>query len=336
MPASVAFHIRRWDNPGGLVASIRGVRTAQEAISNAIVHNTNLDYADLSNLQADGFYYANMRAISARFFGSLLAGVCFDGAILTQSNMGSCNLESAGFFGAILNYVDFSGSDLENANFRNARLTGAVFIGCNLRGADFRGADLAGAVFDRADTREARFEGALNMPTLITINVSVDPATVAVTLPPPPPRPPRTLLDYCKQHKVKITVTKMIGPYPAGIRDLWNVSIVKGKRRYNATVEYRLGDPPPLIALNIMREQSREVDNGRGDCKCGCGILTLEQFAYARGVHVERMMEIEPRYKMFVESSRVLREVFGNDTRLGYPTLMRMDAHSSVNMTVTW
>lgn len=335
---SNAFEIRRHDTNDVLFRS-RDAAVARDALTNAVSHAYDLSYAQLSQTEAEGYHFGSLIAPHAIFDGSMFAEASLEGASLNNASFQYCNMDACSFYRAMCAGANFRNSLLARAVFCNAILTNANFRGCDLTDADFRNADLTGADFTGANTTGANFAGAINAPNFadFRINIAVDGATIAEALPAPPPRPPRTLLDLAKQRKMRIKVVPIMGPLPLGLTfPLYEVRIHVGKKRLTATVEYAGGQPKPLQALDVLRSHSREVDNGRGDCKCGCGIVPLETYAVNRGVHRSRANQIEARHQMCVQASKVLREAFGNDARTGYNLLMRMDAHSSANLAETW
>lgn len=308
----------------------------RDALSDAVSAGFDLSEAMLARTIAEGYYYNNSRALRAIFDGSNFADGSFEAAFLEGALFRFCNLEGVNFYGASLTAVNFRGSMLRNANFRAADCRGANFTGCDLRDTDFRNARLDGAIFTDTQREGMRLDNATGFDPVGPYPArgeSFPPVVTSV-----PPRAPRNLLEYAKWRnaRVKVSPVPVTGPLPAGSALRWHVRLSVGKKRLDAEVESATM-PTPVLALDLLRRQARQVDNGRGDCNCGCGIHNMDYFADLHGYSRRNIEAIRPRYEMCKQSSQVLRAAFGNANESGYPHLQRMSLPSTTELTVeTW
>jgi Pentapeptide repeats (8 copies) len=97
-----------------------------------------------------------------------LGGAYFDGADLSDADLGRANLSGAHLGAANLGGADLSGADLDGADLSYANLLSANLSRANLPGADLSGADLT-----YADLSEANLFGAnLQRATLVDTNLT--------------------------------------------------------------------------------------------------------------------------------------------------------------------
>jgi uncharacterized protein YjbI with pentapeptide repeats len=154
-------------------------------LRHAVLRNTSLLRANLSNAQATYADFSGANASSAWLIAADLSHSRFDGtslvgADLTDANLSGASLVEARLRQAHLTGADLAGADLSRADLAEARLDdanltganlaqanlsasqwpGAILAGADLSGADLSGADLSGANLSGADLSGANLAGA--------------------------------------------------------------------------------------------------------------------------------------------------------------------------------
>lgn len=270
------------------------------------------------------------------FQGARLRSADLSNANLSSTDLQGSDLSDAIFDGAMMDHAELRNSVCSRASFRGAWLVGANFTAADLRNADFSGANLTDANIDYARCSGANFSGACVAGMLIgnatgvdlgrSVTVPRSSAPVHVT-----PRA-RTVKAYLAYKKVAVTVERSTTPSANGMGPLWDVQIKAGKRRMSALIEYNSTTKPSRAqAIGALIELAPHVDNGRGDCKCGCGITPASVYFQNTGYESTNPYA-NMRYGMCVNASKVLRGAFGND-REGYNYLMGMDRYNPENAT---
>lgn len=100
-----------------------------------------------------------------------LAGIVFEGAVLTECNFEKSALPRANLSAANLRGANLKGANLSKADLRGADLRGAVLRAVNLSGADLRWANLEGVDLTGANISGANFDGT-NMKNSILKNAN--------------------------------------------------------------------------------------------------------------------------------------------------------------------
>ncbi|MCX7889512.1 MAG: pentapeptide repeat-containing protein [Rhodobacteraceae bacterium] len=124
-------------------ASLVGCDFGGADLSNARLAGATVSRTDFSDVPAGRLrppFAADLAPLE-----SILTGVSFAGAVVTDSRFGGAMMLAADFDGAILSRVDFSGASLGAATFRRAVILDADFAGADLKSADFDGAVVFGA-----------------------------------------------------------------------------------------------------------------------------------------------------------------------------------------------
>ncbi|MEO1514019.1 MAG: pentapeptide repeat-containing protein [Bacteroidota bacterium] len=95
---------------------------------------TDLPYANLCGLHAQGVDFSTSNLSHCLFTDALLESAKFEHACLRQTDFSRARLQAANFRYADLRGADFENSDLRQADFRFANLDGARFPGARLEG----------------------------------------------------------------------------------------------------------------------------------------------------------------------------------------------------------
>jgi len=115
------------------------------SLRNAVLTNTNLNFADLSHadLSNTNLSHANLmdaKLVQADLAGATLNNANFSGADLAGATLSNAKLSNTNFMNANLVQADLAGATLINANFSGADLAGATLTGATLAGVSWNGA----------------------------------------------------------------------------------------------------------------------------------------------------------------------------------------------------
>jgi uncharacterized protein YjbI with pentapeptide repeats len=140
-------------------------------LRHAILRNTSLLRANLSNAQADYADFSGANASSAwlisaeinhgRFQGTSLVGADLTNAQLNHAHFAEARLAHAILAGASLNQADLTHADLSNADLSQASLQRASLKEANLTSSQLAQADLSYANLENANLRNVDLQGAV-------------------------------------------------------------------------------------------------------------------------------------------------------------------------------
>jgi uncharacterized protein YjbI with pentapeptide repeats len=143
-------------------------------LSNAVLNEAVLDYADLSGANLYNSRLARGLLRGATLDGANLSKADLYGACLTsaslknahvwsanlsKSDLGDSHLEGADFYQSIMNEVVLEQSYAEGVSFKEAQLWGANLRGANLKNAILTGTNLVGAILEQGQLVSARLAG---------------------------------------------------------------------------------------------------------------------------------------------------------------------------------
>ena len=144
---------------------------ANADLSEALLYKTDLREADLTgavlsqatlvevNAAKTCCRQANLTNLRAAV-GCAMAGMDFEGAVLTQTNLRGCCLSGASFKGADLSNCDLSDADLKGCDFSHAVARQTLFMEADLTGAKMAASNLYESLFHHAILFDTDFKGA--------------------------------------------------------------------------------------------------------------------------------------------------------------------------------
>jgi uncharacterized protein YjbI with pentapeptide repeats len=159
-----------WNLSHATVASasdLGGLIFSGANLSNAVVVDTPLDYANLQGANLSGAILTGSSMTHANLSGANLSGSHPAQVDFTSANLSGANLSGAGFYGTTVTSANLTSADLSGIDFTqfttglsSATLTGVNLSSSNLTGWDLSNVDLSGAKFLNATLTNAKLVSA--------------------------------------------------------------------------------------------------------------------------------------------------------------------------------